>query len=321
MKKIISILVVGVILIASMFVGCGKAGMMVPHDTPPPPQLSPQLEQRIIEDYRTKYDIDSNDTVNILHYFGTYNDCVVVVLEGGERDSLIRQEVAGWTFRFTEYNHIDVWCDGEFIDLKDAYMSDMIDIFDTAQIYLQHSGEYEDEYEALFLNDSISIYSEHYYADYMGDEKRYSTFTIEDDFATDTINVVLSRQKSWEQDFFTPDDFPEVKLAEVIDLDVGGREKIVNQQAALNLIEITAYELLELTSDPVAWNEIIQTLPNEILSGGMRLWLINPESYRKSLSLKLKNPSKKNVLSAIKELEKRDDILSAGVNGVYSIKN
>jgi subtilisin family serine protease len=61
-------------------------------------------------------------------------------------------------------------------------------------------------------------------------------------------------------------------------------------------------------------------MPNDLLDcENNSLWLIDPGKYRVSLSLKLKNPGKENVLSAINALEKRDDVLSAQPNEYFRI--
>ncbi|MDR1631047.1 MAG: S8 family serine peptidase [Oscillospiraceae bacterium] len=186
----------------------------------------------------------------------------------------------------------------------------------------------------------------------LSDEKKYDIITIEDDFDDDTVLVVLTKSRSWEQYEFTPKDFPELELTEVINLDPGGREQIETQQALLKSMGLTARQLTELSRDTIPWEVIKDYLPDGLLNlykpssdrsseisqdetawdvlrdvlpaelmdvdrGG--LWLVNPEKYRASLSLKLKNPGKENVLEAIRALEKRDDIISASPNGYFTM--
>ena len=105
-------------------------------------------------------------------------------------------------------------------------------------------------------------------------EKVYCTATLEDDFADDTILIVLTNEASLESVYhdFTPDDFALIGCAEVRDLSTG----------------ITA----------------------DIRSGEET----NTTNYRRILSLKLGNPGKLNVLLAIKILEHRPDVRSATPN-------
>lgn len=188
------------------------------------------------------------------------------------------------------------------------------------------------------------------------DKKVYNTSTLEDDFADDSVLVTLSKEKSLEKYVFTPEDFPEMECAEVVDLDPGGQEQMEVQQAYLQSLDLTPQKLIAISQDTTAWKaakkdlpkalvnysetheaqqkiskiqrskpgeqnvwEVVkELLPEELLDcDGSGLWLVNAENYHKTLNLKLKNPGKENVLKAIRALEKREDVLSAEPNAYY----
>ena len=62
-----------------------------------------------------------------------------------------------------------------------------------------------------------------YFQNIIPDEKTFSSMTIEyiidADIEDDIVMIVLNQARSWEQSEFTIEDFPEVELAEVMDLD------------------------------------------------------------------------------------------------------
>jgi len=161
--------------------------------------------------------------------------------------------------------------------------------------------------------------------DMFTEEKIYNKMTLDDDFADDTVLVVLTKAKTWSQSDFGVNDFPEVDLAEVIHLSSGTRQRLERQQAAMDALRINGakvseLELIKMSRDSIRWEEIKGTLPDALLDCNRKgLWLLDPAKHRTSLSLKLKNPSKANVLEAIRELEKRDDILSAQPSGYVSM--
>ncbi len=99
-----------------------------------------------------------------------------------------------------------------------------------------------------------------------------------EDFANDRVIIVLTKEATRQFLDYGPEDFPEVELDEVVDL----------------------------TSFTVDWVEKkIKGIPTD------REMLVNVEEFKRILSLRLANPSKKNVLRAVALLEQREDVQSA----------
>ena len=99
-----------------------------------------------------------------------------------------------------------------------------------------------------------------------------------EDFANDRVIIVLTKEATRQFLDYGPEDFPEVELDEVVDL----------------------------TSFTVDWVEKkIKGIPTD------REMLVNVEEFKRILSLRLANPSKKNVLRAVALLEQRKDVQSA----------
>ncbi|MCL2540483.1 MAG: S8 family serine peptidase [Firmicutes bacterium] len=115
------------------------------------------------------------------------------------------------------------------------------------------------------------------------DQKFFSEATLEDDFADDSVLVVLNYEASRSSKAYTTRDFVDIGCINVVDLS-------------------------ERTADTIrAQSEKSRTLEDE----SMR---VDSGAFRKILKLELQTRSKEGVLSAIKQLEKRSDIVSADPN-------
>jgi len=121
------------------------------------------------------------------------------------------------------------------------------------------------------------------------EEKKYSDATLEDDFADDSVVVILTKAETFKFKTYTPKDFPGINCLLVTDSTEFGME-IVKQQLEA-----------EKTGN---WSKLQDRINN-----GM---LMDVDSFRRILDLHLAVKSKENVLKAIKLLEKRNDILYAG---------
>ena len=115
------------------------------------------------------------------------------------------------------------------------------------------------------------------------EKKVYCNATLDDEFEEYSVMVVMTNIASLQFNTYTPEDFPEIQCADVNDLSTASASRV---QAKLN-------------------GEYIKD--------------VNIYEYNQILCLRLKNPGKQNVLDAIKELEKREDIKSASPNYIYSI--
>ena len=130
----------------------------------------------------------------------------------------------------------------------------------------------------------------------LGDEKKiYCEATLEDDFAGDSILVVLSNEASLEFNLYGTNDFSEIDCSSVYDLTEASGIKVLEKICAIKRV--------------VDSNQInFDTLD---VSG--------VDTYHKILRLKLEENSKHNVLRSIEELMKRDDVICAEPDyAVYS---
>ena len=129
-------------------------------------------------------------------------------------------------------------------------------------------------------------------------EKVYCKATLDDEFTDDTVLIVLTNEASLEYVYhdYTPADFAEIGCVEVQDLSSATTEHFRAQLKG-------------------------ELKPPENPRAG-QLWFYQERdvtTFRRILSLKLKDPSKLNVLIAIKILEHRDDIYSAEPNMIVKL--
>ena len=129
----------------------------------------------------------------------------------------------------------------------------------------------------IFSLNITNLYAKTYEnSDTIVEEKTYYNGTIEDNFSDDKIIIVLSKEETNKYKDYTISDFPEIDCQSVIDL----------------------------TSN---YNELLKNSNNNYNDQT----LINNEKFNRILCLELNQKSKENVLLGIKELEKREEILSA----------
>lgn len=129
----------------------------------------------------------------------------------------------------------------------------------------------------IFSLNITNLYAKTYEnSDTIVEEKTYYNGTIEDNFSDDKIIIVLSKKETNKYKDYTISDFPEIDCQSVIDL----------------------------TSN---YNELLKNSNNNYNDQT----LINYEKFNRILCLELNQKSKENVLLGIKELEKREEILSA----------
>ena len=111
-------------------------------------------------------------------------------------------------------------------------------------------------------------------------------FTVNDDFADDRILVVLTKETSWQFKEYEADDFSEIRCKSVKAMATTKFEK------GKKALENIAYAV-ENNKEPVIDRNL------------------DLSEYNNILCLELENPGKQNVLDAIKELKKREDVLCA----------
>lgn len=127
---------------------------------------------------------------------------------------------------------------------------------------------------ALSINNVYAKIPDNY--DNVVEEKKYYNGTIDDDFSSDKIIVILSKKETNKYKNYTISDFPEIDCKSVIDLTSSSNELLKNENNNSN-----------------------------------EQVLIDSKKFNRILCLELSQKSKENVLIGIKELEKRKEILSA----------
>lgn len=104
------------------------------------------------------------------------------------------------------------------------------------------------------------------------------------EFSSERILVVLNSNITELNKVYTVDDFPEIELDSIKELTDLSRNALLEQVQSTDLNNFSM--------------------------------IINAANYKRILSLKLKNPTKENVLRGINELKERDDVFSAEVDSI-----
>ena len=123
------------------------------------------------------------------------------------------------------------------------------------------------------------------------EEKIYCTAALEDDFADNRVLIVLTNIASLKLKTYTPEDFPEIQCASVSDLSTATKARVEAKLKGEDLADTFA-----VPEDRIVFSDFYE---EDIFE------------YNQILCLELPNPGKQNVLDAIKELEKREDVLAA----------
>ncbi len=123
------------------------------------------------------------------------------------------------------------------------------------------------------------------------DVKVYSTATIDDAFADNTVLLTLNGAASKNLRTYTIEDFPELELLDVIDL-------------TAPTVELAKKQII--AEGTKTWGELQNHIDSQML--------IKLDEFRQILCLTLQEVGKENVLKAIKKLESREDVLAAEPN-------
>ena len=129
--------------------------------------------------------------------------------------------------------------------------------------------------------------------DSVNEEKIPCTATLEEEFAENRVMVVMSNQTSRQFNRYNAEDFSEINCVSVSDLSTATEAKLKAAQASVSVSE----------------------KDNAI----NRASCVDIDDYNQVLCLELKDAGKENVLKAIEQLQKRDDIIYAGPD--YVIKS
>lgn len=161
------------------------------------PSLSTGLENRIKTDYLNLYFKEeyisqgrvTADDIKIRYYFGTYNDCVVMLIHGYAFSSgyAVSDEIANAGFDYKNIEYLDVWHDGRFYIVKTAYMEGLLakadlekineiyksvsPITDTAELSAEQEQTIKNDYRTWYERDDLTVQDiaiAHYFGTYNG---------------------------------------------------------------------------------------------------------------------------------------------------------
>lgn len=112
----------------------------------PPTEVTDELLDRIENDYaKYRYANGANPEIDgpwsIEYCYGIYNGCVAVMFSLPGTGLLRDVEIAGSVFRYRSSISIDVWNNGEFISVEDAYNRGLLTQEDIAQIADVHNNK------------------------------------------------------------------------------------------------------------------------------------------------------------------------------------
>ncbi len=133
---------------------------------------------------------------------------------------------------------------------------------------------------------SQSVYAEN---EMLIEEKIYSNATIDDEFADNRVLVVMNNQASLQFNQYGNGDFDEISCKSVSNLSAATEVKVKAESACFDT-------------------------NHSVRSRNIRI-----NTFNKILCIELENTGKENVLRAIQELQKRDDIIYAGPDYVIKI--
>ena len=116
-------------------------------------ELSEEQEIRIKNDFLDFYFGDSSNSiedytiegVKIKHYFGTYNGCVVMFINGyqGFGQALRAGGTADISFKYSSAQGFEIWKNGDFYDLDSAYEKGILTKPDIEAINKIHREKYK----------------------------------------------------------------------------------------------------------------------------------------------------------------------------------
>ncbi len=104
-----------------------------------PEPLDAELEQEIIDRYIALHAKDSDTEITVrLDYFGTYDGAVVAFIDSSFCSYVCEASsefIGPWEFSYRNGQRMDVYKDGEFLPLKDAYSAGWLSEEGLAQLF------------------------------------------------------------------------------------------------------------------------------------------------------------------------------------------
>lgn len=137
------------------------------------------------------------------------------------------------------------------------------------------------------------------------------TATLEDDFADDSLIVIINEQASKDMKSYDTNDFSEIRAEDIQELTQDIKTTIEEQQAFLQTVFVKQQQSrYSQTVFPGSGTDA--SLAEEV-----RQLKTLQDSYQQIIEIRLEEKGKQNVLNAISELEKRDDVFAAQPNYRY----
>lgn len=157
-------------------------------------------------------------------------------------------------------------------------------------------------------------------------ELKSGTASLSGDFTDDSVLVMYSRDSSHDLSTITKQDFPEIEAEAVTELSSGTKERIRNKRNIVKqeMDEVVALESkLDMTqmrrlSQTAAISDSHAAMESNIAARVSELKQLE-DQFNQCVEIKLKTKGKQQVLNAINELEKREDILIVQPNYTYSL--
>lgn len=107
--------------------------------------LSTEQAIKIKQDYIKRYNIDDADVKYFIieEYFGVYNNCIVMLIDCAHVYSTMEYEIeiAGYNFEFPVIREFDVYRNGEFTSLEEAYKKGWVSKEDVRDIHYYYSTD------------------------------------------------------------------------------------------------------------------------------------------------------------------------------------
>lgn len=143
------------------------------------------------------------------------------------------------------------------------------------------------------------------------EKKQICTATLEDDFKDDSVLVMFNNNTSLKLDYFDKTDFSNINVKSVNDITKYTVQSIRNE--CVSKATDTASVLAKTSTNLVAQE---QDFDESYLDEDLK---VKYSGFHQMVEIKLESTGKQEVLNAIKELEKREDVLAVEPNYIIHL--
>ncbi|MCL2088069.1 MAG: hypothetical protein FWH14_01165 [Oscillospiraceae bacterium] len=151
MNKLTAIILIAILSLSMLSACASPDGISISIPQPKTPEvLSAETETLIKQTHldnlklQDRYPDATTDNVQIIHYYGTYNDAVAVMITDVFHDytaNLWHESVVNIRFYYGNGNHIKIWKDGVFYRLEAAYEQGILTKNDLRSIAYYQNNE------------------------------------------------------------------------------------------------------------------------------------------------------------------------------------